>query len=99
MKGFWRVRSSFLSLLGVLVGLLGGCGRGGVDPAPPDRPPQSGVRSPVPAYSVVVDEMLLRPTADSSWLLPDRKSTRLNSSHVAISYAVFCVKTKISRET
>src|SRR5690625_7012621 len=24
---------------------------------------------------------------------PDRKSTRLNSSHVAISYAVFCLKT------
>src|SRR5690625_6520202 len=26
--------------------------------------------------------------------LRDRKSTRLNSSHVAISYAVFCLKTK-----
>src|SRR5699024_12280884 len=24
----------------------------------------------------------------------DRKSTRLNSSHVSISYAVFCLKTK-----
>src|SRR5699024_11607551 len=27
----------------------------------------------------------------------DRKSTRLNSSHVSISYAVFCLKTKINR--
>src|SRR5690606_41935350 len=27
--------------------------------------------------------------------LPDRKSTRLNSSHVKISYAVFCLKKKI----
>src|SRR5439155_13039501 len=27
--------------------------------------------------------------------LQDRKSTRLNSSHVAISYAVFCLKKKI----
>src|SRR5207253_7347761 len=27
----------------------------------------------------------------------DRKSTRLNSSHVAISYAVFCLKKKSSR--
>src|SRR5439155_25155906 len=27
----------------------------------------------------------------------DRKSTRLNSSHVAISYAVFCLKKKINR--
>src|SRR5690625_6906326 len=27
-------------------------------------------------------------------LFTDRKSTRLNSSHVAISYAVFCLKKK-----
>src|SRR5437868_12034205 len=27
-------------------------------------------------------------------LHPDRKSTRLNSSHVSISYAVFCLKKK-----
>src|SRR5256885_3410117 len=26
---------------------------------------------------------------------PDRKSTRLNSSHLVISYAVFCLKKKI----
>src|SRR5437868_13185526 len=29
--------------------------------------------------------------------LQDRKSTRLNSSHVSISYAVFCLKKKIKR--
>src|SRR5690625_6620456 len=29
----------------------------------------------------------------------DRKSTRLNSSHVAISYAVFCLKKKNSNMT
>src|SRR5207249_6097930 len=29
----------------------------------------------------------------------DRKSTRLNSSHVSISYAVFCLKKKISHES
>src|SRR3989442_11773144 len=28
----------------------------------------------------------------------DRKSTRLNSSHVRISYAVFCLKKKKTRE-
>src|SRR5690554_7065273 len=28
---------------------------------------------------------------------PDRKSTRLNSSHVRISYAVFCLKKKTYR--
>src|SRR5215510_2172008 len=31
---------------------------------------------------------------DDSEPEPDRKSTRLNSSHVAISYAVFCLKKK-----
>src|SRR5205814_7106623 len=29
----------------------------------------------------------------------DRKSTRLNSSHLGISYAVFCLKKKNSRPT
>src|SRR5690625_6273901 len=33
------------------------------------------------------------PNADH-WRAADRKSTRLNSSHVAISYAVFCLKKK-----
>src|SRR3712207_7135202 len=28
------------------------------------------------------------------WFLEDRKSTRLNSSHANISYAVFCLKKK-----
>src|SRR5699024_10658917 len=32
---------------------------------------------------------------DTSELVEDRKSTRLNSSHVSISYAVFCLKKKI----
>src|SRR6266496_5430602 len=30
----------------------------------------------------------------SGWQPRDRKSTRLNSSHVEISYAVFCLKKK-----
>src|SRR6266540_5168660 len=29
---------------------------------------------------------------------PDRKSTRLNSSHITISYAVFCLKKKTSQK-
>src|SRR5258705_4283760 len=30
----------------------------------------------------------------SAFPFPDRKSTRLNSSHLGISYAVFCLKKK-----
>src|SRR5690554_7299696 len=36
----------------------------------------------------------LREMAELLLLAPDRKSTRLNSSHVRISYAVFCLKKK-----
>src|SRR5690242_21272447 len=32
--------------------------------------------------------------ARSTFLSKDRKSTRLNSSHMSISYAVFCLKKK-----
>src|SRR5690625_1459094 len=37
------------------------------------------------------------PTRESRAIVVDRKSTRLNSSHVAISYAVFCLKKKTTR--
>src|SRR5437899_7311717 len=41
--------------------------------------------------------------ADRFWFAPwrakrDRKSTRLNSSHLGISYAVFCLKKKKNRQ-
>src|SRR5690625_6963151 len=36
---------------------------------------------------------------DLTQALLDRKSTRLNSSHVAISYAVFCLKKKLMSQT
>src|SRR5207253_1944605 len=42
--------------------------------------------------SAVLDYVLGRPNAADAELIRDRKSTRLNSSHVAISYAVFCLK-------
>src|SRR5690349_22522386 len=36
--------------------------------------------------------------AASGGIITDRKSTRLNSSHVEISYAVFCLKKKKKSE-
>src|SRR5256885_6888337 len=35
-----------------------------------------------------------RPPTRPTVMRPDRKSTRLNSSHLVISYAVFCLKKK-----
>src|SRR5205807_9816894 len=46
---------------------------------PPAARPQSAMRDP--------------PSITPAWRL-DRKSTRLNSSHLVISYAVFCLKKK-----
>src|SRR5256885_12386018 len=43
----------------------------------------------------LAEEQLCRPICVVHALLPpDRKSTRLNSSHLVISYAVFCLKKK-----
>src|SRR5947207_10973447 len=36
--------------------------------------------------------LVLLPTGMTNHQLADRKSTRLNSSHTVISYAVFCLK-------
>src|SRR5256886_3030357 len=36
------------------------------------------------------------PGCEPHWPRLDRKSTRLNSSHSQISYAVFCVKKKVA---
>src|SRR5438034_4802731 len=42
-------------------------------------------------YSLIVTLLML---SSRHPLLGDRKSTRLNSSHTVISYAVFCLKKK-----
>src|SRR2546421_6908633 len=44
--------------------------------------------------SVDLDVSANAPQADPDCPGPDRKSTRLNSSHDQISYAVFCLKKK-----
>src|SRR5260221_3398968 len=43
-----------------------------------------------PAFGIDAERRLL----GAVQLMPDRKSTRLNSSHTVISYAVFCLKKK-----
>src|SRR5690242_21196353 len=51
----------------------------------------------------IPDGLKLRAIAIATWRFVsegDRKSTRLNSSHMSISYAVFCLKKKIkTKET
>src|SRR6266540_2616280 len=47
-----------------------------------------------PTLTAWANRDLLLPRAEMRRLLRDRKSTRLNSSHITISYAVFCLKKK-----
>src|SRR2546422_6395980 len=48
---------------------------------------------------VVVDYARGRLFYEANWTQSDRKSTRLNSSHGYISYAVFCLKKKKKKAT
>src|SRR5256885_16231836 len=56
------------------------------------------------AMEIIADEALIRAGADGPTVAqvtiigPDRKSTRLNSSHLVISYAVFCLKKKKKKQ-
>src|SRR5437764_8265888 len=47
-----------------------------------------------PGPKTEVSDWYDRTILASEWGFPDRKSTRLNSSHRCISYAVFCLKKK-----
>src|SRR5690554_7246123 len=49
------------------------------------------------AYSINTNVREIEGALNS--LIADRKSTRLNSSHVRISYAVFCLKKKKKKKT
>src|SRR3712207_7364890 len=44
-------------------------------------------------------DVVVQSEADAGGADPDRKSTRLNSSHANISYAVFCLKKKKTTAT
>src|SRR5437764_2598295 len=51
-------------------------------------------RSPALTNDIVIISRAPEASANRPALKPDRKSTRLNSSHRCISYAVFCLKKK-----
>src|SRR5207249_10526990 len=68
---------------------------------PPRRADEVALRLYVPAETVLVGQQV--DVVLAAWVprdvnqrtrTVDRKSTRLNSSHVSISYAVFCLKKK-----
>src|SRR3989454_5002024 len=78
--------------------LIPGVGSGTLNPAAPVTVVRAGVES---AESVRAAPTC-RLTENGSKLPPirrDRKSTRLNSSHLVISYAVFCLKKKKNNHT
>src|SRR5690554_7499312 len=56
----------------------------------------AALRASYPPYFMSKNKIELTPEINVDAILKeiDRKSTRLNSSHVRISYAVFCLKKK-----
>src|SRR3989454_3109027 len=65
-----------------------------------DALPISSRRPRSPSPSGLLAFTLTRSTSSPSVSASrDRKSTRLNSSHLVISYAVFCLKKKKKRNT
>src|SRR5439155_22814944 len=66
-------------------------GRAARDRREPARAERREDRRPAPQPGPLLDHGAGRSDLQPE---PDRKSTRLNSSHVAISYAVFCLKKK-----
>src|SRR4051794_41390575 len=70
------------------------------------RPPRSTLfpyttlfRSPAVGRGPDDDLLKLLGVAEPAERIEDRKSTRLNSSHPSISYAVFCLKKKKNTNT
>src|SRR5690625_6816032 len=55
---------------------------------------QLGLPRGIKIGAIVRHGQVIIPQPDTQLDIGDRKSTRLNSSHVAISYAVFCLKKK-----
>src|SRR5207249_10253789 len=75
----------------LLLGAAVGCQKETLSPAagrPSFATSAASASCPVNPTVTVFDDTTLRAA------LADRKSTRLNSSHVSISYAVFCLKKK-----
>src|SRR5690349_24200942 len=56
---------------------------------------RSAVKSLAADGRVIVEDFAHESTDEKTLRWLDRKSTRLNSSHVEISYAVFCLKKKM----
>src|SRR5947208_6679668 len=57
------------------------------------------IRAVAPALEKYTQERLLESRRYGPNIVKDRKSTRLNSSHQIISYAVFCLKKKKNYNT
>src|SRR5207249_6316510 len=58
------------------------------------------LNTPIEAFPDVTNAQVTVITQNPGYApeeIEDRKSTRLNSSHVSISYAVFCLKKKIQK--
>src|SRR5690554_7663154 len=89
------IGSASAARLGALVSLFFGVACGGTTP-PPEQPAAGAETAPEDADRALAEMYPTQQSEVSGTIVVriDRKSTRLNSSHVRISYAVFCLKKK-----
>src|SRR3712207_7464278 len=76
------------ALLGADSAVAQSTGGAGYETKPKTAKPRAATVTPGPTATIGPDGLATAPAA------ADRKSTRLNSSHANISYAVFCLKKK-----
>src|SRR5690625_2263961 len=87
-----------VALTGVALGWLVGAATGATD-LEAYAVPGAMIAAVAGAIMIEVVRGRGQTSGDVALALLDRKSTRLNSSHVAISYAVFCLKKKSHMKT
>src|SRR3712207_7673769 len=78
--------------ISLVVLVMGGTSVAGRRAAPPTPPPTEAPPTPDPMAAMM--GVAVENASASGQVARDRKSTRLNSSHANISYAVFCLKKK-----
>src|SRR5690606_41971569 len=95
LHSFPTRRSSDLAVIDNRVGYIGSqnLAAAGFVPGHPNRELVARVRGPAVAHleAVFASDWYMETGQRLDVLAEDRKSTRLNSSHVKISYAVFCL--------
>src|SRR5690625_6721357 len=89
----------YLLIAFILVGVLVGCSNSETKKDNSNDNSAASINEkgfPIVDEDITIEMVGQKNPIQAEWKDIDRKSTRLNSSHVASSYAVFCLKRKMN---